>query len=216
SEHRLLATGFAHDVGVMTLCYRSWALWLLGYPSVAIADADQAVKNAREISQAATLMAALCFASLPHVFSGRYAAANALLDEVVALADQKGTLIWNTFGKMNQGYVSALTGRTSDAIHIITAGIAAWQSTGSTVFAPSFLSYLASSYADIGRFDDALRCIDEAMAAIDRTKEKWWEAEVNRIAGEIVLRSLAPETAKAETYFEHALAIAREQQAKSF
>ena len=160
-------------------------------------------------------MSALCFASLPHVFSGRYAAANALLDEVVALADQKGSLIWKTFGMMNQGYVRALTGRTSDAIHIITAGIAAWQSTGSTVFAPSFLSYLASSYADIGQFDEALRCIDEAMAAIDTTKEKWWEAEVNRVAGEIVLKSLAPETAKAETYFEHALAIARKQQAKS-
>jgi class 3 adenylate cyclase/predicted ATPase len=215
AEHRLLATGFAHDVRVITLCYRAWALWLLGYPSLAIADADQAVRNAREISQAATLMSALCFASLPQVFSGRYAAANDLLDEVVALADQKGALIWKTFAMMNQSYVCALTGRPSDAIHIITAGMGSWQSTGSTVFAPSFLSYLASSYADIGRFDDALRCIDEAMAAIDRTKEKWWEAEVNRIAGEIVLKSLASETAKAETYFEHALAIAREHQAKS-
>jgi class 3 adenylate cyclase/predicted ATPase len=215
TEHRLLAMGFAHDVRAITLCYRSWALWLLGYPSLAVADADQAVRNAREISQAATLMSALCFASLPHVFSGRYAAANALLDEVVALADQKGSLVWKAFGTMNQGYVRALTGRTSDAIHIITAGIAAWRSTGSTVFAPSSLSYLASSYADIGQFDEALRFVDEAMAAIDTTKEKWWEAETNRVAGEIVLKSLAPETAKAETYFEHALAIARKQQAKS-
>jgi predicted ATPase len=221
-EHRLLATGFAHDVRVITLCYRAWALWLLGYPSLAIADADQAVRNAREISQAATLMSALCFATIPHVFSGRYAAANDLLREVVVLADQKGALIWKTFAMMNQGYVYALTGRTADAIDIITAGISAWDSTGSTVFAPSFLSYLASSYADIGRFDDAMRCIDEAIVAIDRTivaidrtKEKWWEAEVNRVAGEIVLRSLAPETAKAETYFKHALAIAREHRAKS-
>jgi predicted ATPase len=160
-------------------------------------------------------MSALCFASLPHVFSGRYVAANALLDEVTALADQKGSLIWKAFGMMNQGYVRALTGRTSDAIHIITAGIAAWRSTGSTVFAPSFLSYLASSYADVGQFDEALRCVDEAMAAIDTTKEKWWEAETNRLAGEIVLKSLTSDTAKAETYFERALAIARKQQAKS-
>jgi class 3 adenylate cyclase/predicted ATPase len=215
AKHRLLATGFAHDVRVITLCYRSWALWLLGYPSLAVADAEQAVRDAREISQAATLMSALCFASLPHVFGGRYAAANALLEEVVALADQKGSLIWKAFGLMNQGYVRALTGRTSDAIDIITAGIAAWRSTGSTVFAPSFLSYLASSYADIGQFDEALRCIDDAMAAIDTTKEKWWEAEANRVAGEIVLKSLSSETAKAETYFEQALAIARKQQAKS-
>ena len=215
TEHRPLAAAFAHDVRVITLCYRSWALWLLGYPSLAAADADQAVRNAREISQAATLMSALCFASLPHVFSGRYEAANALLDEVVALADQKGSSVWKAFGMMNQGYVRALTGRTSDAIDMITAGMTAWRSTGSTVFAPSFLSYLASSYADIGQFDEALRCIDEAMAAISTTKEKWWEAEANRVAGEITLKLLSPETAKAETYFEHALAIARKQQARS-
>ena len=214
-EHRLLAANFAHDVRVITMCYRSWALWLLGYPNHAVADADQAVRNAREISQAATLMAALCFASLPHVFSGRYLAADALLDEVVALADQKGSLVWKAFGMMNQGYVQSQTGRTWDAIHTITAGIAAWRSTGSTVFAPSSLSYLAISYADMGQFDEALRCVDEAMAAIDTTKEKWWEAETNRLAGEIVLKSPTSDTAKAERYFEHALAIARKQQAKS-
>jgi class 3 adenylate cyclase/predicted ATPase len=214
-EHRLLAANFAHDVRVITMCYRSWALWLLGYPNLAVADADQAVRNAREISQAATLMSALCFASLPHVFSGRYLAADALLDEVVALADQKGSLVWKAFAMMNQGYVQSQTGRAWDAIHTITAGIAAWRSTGSTVFAPSSLSYLASSYADMGQFDEALRCVDEAMAAIDTTKEKWWEAETNRLAGEIVLKSLTSDTAKAERYFEHALAIARKQQAKS-
>jgi predicted ATPase len=215
AEHRLLAATFAHDVRVITMCYRSWALWLLGYPNVAFADADQAVRNARDISQATTLMSALCFASLPHVFSGRYVAASALLAEVVALADQKGSSVWKAFGMMNQGYVHALTGRVSDAIHIITAGIAAWRSTGSTVFAPLSLSYLASSYAEMGQFPEALRCVDEAMAAIDTTKEKWWEAETNRLAGEIVLKSLTSDTAKAERYFEHALAIARKQQAKS-
>jgi predicted ATPase len=152
---------------------------------------------------------------VPHVFSGRYATAIALLDEVVVLADQKGSLIWKALGMMQQGYVRALTGRTSDAIDVITTGMTAWRSTGSTVFAPSFLSYLASSYADIGQFDEASRCIDEAMAAIQTTKEKWWEAEANRIAGEIVLKSPSPETAKAETYFQQALAIARKQQAKS-
>jgi class 3 adenylate cyclase/predicted ATPase len=215
TEHRLLAATFAHDVRVITTCYRSWALWLLGYPDLAIVDADQAVRDAREISQAATLMSALCFASLPHIFSGRYVAANALLDEVIALADQKGSSVWKAFGMMNQGYVHALAGRTSNAIDIIPAGIAAWRSTGSTVFAPLFLSCLASSYADMGQFDQAQRCVEEAMDAIETTKEKWWEAETNRLAGEIVLKSVTSDTAKAERYFEQALAIARKQRAKS-
>ena len=64
--------------------------------------------------------------------------------------------------------------------------------------------------------DDAWRCIDEAIAAVERTKERWFEAEVNRIAGEIALKSPKRDTAKAEAYFERALAVARAQQAKSW
>jgi predicted ATPase len=75
---------------------------------------------------------------------------------------------------------------------------------------------LAKAYAELGQFDDAERCIDEAMAAIDTTEERWNEGEVNRIAGEIALSSPEPDTEKAETYFERALAVARKQQSKSF
>ncbi len=99
---------------------------------------------------------------------------------------------------------------------IITAGIIAFRSTGTTVFTPFYLSNLAKAYAELGQFDDAGRCIDEAMAAIETTKERWNEGEVNRIAGEIALRSPQSNTEKAETYFERALAVARQQQAKSW
>ena len=68
----------------------------------------------------------------------------------------------------------------------------------------------------IGQFDDATRCIGEAMTAMETTNEKWCEAEVNRVAGEIGLLSPEPDVAKAEAYFERALAVAREQQAKSW
>ena len=81
---------------------------------------------------------------------------------------------------------------------------------------PLYLSYLARAYAEHGQFDDAWRCIGEAMTAVETTKEKWCEAEVNRIAGEIALLSPQPDVAKAEAYFERALAVAREQQAKSW
>ena len=81
---------------------------------------------------------------------------------------------------------------------------------------PLWLSHLANAHAELGQFDDAWRCIDEAMTAIETTKERWCEAEVNRIAGEIALKSPEPDTAKAEAYFERALAVARQQQAKSW
>jgi predicted ATPase len=75
---------------------------------------------------------------------------------------------------------------------------------------------LATAYAELGQFDNAWRSIDEAMRAVEATKERWWEAEVNRIAGEVALMSPEPDAAKAEAYFERALAVARQQQAKSW
>jgi predicted ATPase len=78
------------------------------------------------------------------------------------------------------------------------------------------LSWLAAAHADLGQLNDAWRCVGEAMTAMETSKESWFEAEANRIAGDIALRSPAPDIAKAETYFERALAVARAQQAKSW
>jgi len=75
---------------------------------------------------------------------------------------------------------------------------------------------LAMAYADLGQPDDARRCIDDAIDKVERSKEKWCEAEANRIAGEVALKSPAPDTQQAEKHFEHALSVAREQQMKSF
>ena len=81
---------------------------------------------------------------------------------------------------------------------------------------PSYLSYLAGAHAELGQFDNAARCIGEAMTTLETTKERWHEAEVNRIAGEIALLPPEPDAAKAEVYFERALGIARAQYAKSW
>jgi predicted ATPase len=75
---------------------------------------------------------------------------------------------------------------------------------------------LAGAYAELDNFDDALCCIRDAMTKVETTKERWWEAEIKRMAGEIALMLPNPDATKAEEYFEHALAVAREQQAKSW
>src|SRR5215467_4284166 len=113
------------------------------------------------------------------------------------------------------GYLG-LTGRAADAVQRITSGIATWSSTGSTVWMPVHLSYLATAYSELGQVDDAWRCIEEATSSIETTNERWCEAEVSRIAGEIALKSPRTDGAKAEAYFERALAVARQQQAKSW
>ena len=214
--HRPLATRLGQDVRVPALFHRSLALWVLGYPQAARADLEQALSDAREICQAATLMYALVLTSLIHIYCGNYVAAKAQLDEGVALGNEKGGLFWKPLGTALQGCVSVLTDNASDAVQMITSAITAMRSMGSTFCIPSCLAYLTRAYAELCQFDDAWRSIAEAMTAVETTKERWFEAEVNRIAGEIALKSPERDVAKAQTYFEHALTIARGQQAKSW
>jgi predicted ATPase len=216
AEHRPLATRFGQDVGAATLCWKSLAFWLLGYPKVALADTEQALKVAREIGHSATLMYVLNFSAWTHISCGNYATTNALIDEFNVLKDQTGSVFWGAWGMMQQGCLLALTDKTSDAVQTITCGVTAMRSTGTTMWMPFWLFHLARANAEISQYDDARRCIIEAMAAVETAKERWCEAEVNRIAGEIALLSPEPDAAKAEAYFERALVVARQQQAKSW
>jgi class 3 adenylate cyclase/predicted ATPase len=216
AKHRLLATRFGQDTRITILSYGSLVQWLLGYPEAALADAEQALKEARKIRQAAALMYALIFTSLTHMLCGNYAAASAQSDEVVALASEKGALLFKAIGILNQGCVLPLTGKAADAVQMITSGITALRSTGATFRLPLYLPYLATAYAELGQLDDAWCCITEAMTAIETTKETWFEANVCRMAGKVALKAPEPDAAKAEAFFERALAVARAQQAKSW
>jgi predicted ATPase len=216
AEHRPLATRFGQDALVSILCYRSPALWFLGYPEAARTDAEHALKDAREISHAATLMYGLSITPITNIHCGNYATVNAQLDEAIALANEKGALLWKALGMVLQGCVLALTGKASDAVQMINTGITAYRLTGATLWMPLYLSYLARAYSELGQLDDAWRCIGEAMSVVETTKERWYEADIHRMAGEIALKSPEPEIAKAEAYFERALAVARAQQAKSW
>jgi predicted ATPase len=131
------------------------------------------------------------------------------------LADEKGALFMKAMEMLLQGCVFALTGKASESVRMITSGITALRSTGATLWMPLWLSHLTGAYAALGKFDDAWRCIGEAMTTVETTKEKWFEAEVYRIAGEIALLSPEPDAAKAESHFARALTVARAQQAKS-
>ena len=91
-----------------------------------------------------------------------------------------------------------MTDKAADAVQIITSAIDTARSTGSTLWTPLNLSHLPRAYAGIGKFDEAWRCIGEAITAMATAKETWWEAEVDRVAGEISLMSPEPDAAKAE------------------
>ena len=216
AEHRPLATRFGVDGRMSGLSYRSWALWMLGYPEAALVDAEQALNDAREIGHAATLMFALAITSWTLIQCANYATAITQLDELVAVADKKGTLYWKSQGMLMQAWHFAVTSQASDAVHISNSALTEWRSLGSTLFTPLHLAGLARALAELGQYEDAWRSITEAMMGVETTKERWCEADIHRIAGEIALMSPGPDAVKAEAYFERALAVARKQQAKSW
>jgi predicted ATPase len=216
SAHRPLATRFGQDVRVAALSFRSFASWFLGYPEQALRDTELALQDAREIGQAGSLMMTLVYAPMNYIHCGNYVAANALLDEMAAVSDQKSTLIWKATSMVHQGYLLVLTGKALDAVQLLISGATNLRSTGATVWAPAYKSHLARAYADLGQFDDASCYLADAIRTVEKTNERWYEPEVHRIGGEIALLTPNQDATTAEGYFQRALTVARQQQAKSW
>jgi predicted ATPase len=212
-EHRPLVARIGYDLGVMTLCHRAVDLWLLGYPTAARADIDRALRDARTFKHAATLMPALTYDLIVNALRRDIAEVGG--DELAALANEKGALFWKASAGLVKSWLFVLTGRASEALTSFTPAIAMFRSTGATIFVPLFLSMHGSAFAELRQFDQARRCIGEAMALAEASGERWFDAETYRIAGEIELRSPECNSADAQRYFDHALGIARAQQARS-
>ena len=214
-KHRSLTTIFGQDAGVALLSYRSIAMWLLGYPDAAKTDAAQALNSARKIGHLATLLTALIVTSSVQLLMGHYSAARIQSQDAIALADEKGALFWQTLAMASEGLAIVLGENTATAVSSIIRALSVYRSTGATVSAVCLLSYLAKARATLGQFKEARSCNLEAMTLAEKTGERWFDAEICRVSGEIALLSSELNVAKAQTEFERALQVARAQQAKS-
>ena len=212
-----LMTGFGGvEARVSALCFRSQSLWMLGYPKAALADAVEAMSRSRAIGHAVTLINTLCLSGRTNILCGSYTTARAELTEGIALSGEKNAMFWNAQATASLGVVSTLIGDATDAVKMIGAGIAMWQSTGATASVPFFQSYLAKAHAMLGQYDESQHHINQAMATIEATGERVWTAEVLRLAGEIALLSPSSDVAESQAHFERAISTARQQQAKSW
>jgi class 3 adenylate cyclase/predicted ATPase len=216
AEYRQIARRSGQDLRVITLVYRSMAQWALGYPKSALVGSEQALSAARDTGLAGILMQTMAITGLIRVISGDYATTKAQSDELIALAKEKGSSFWQAIGMLLQSALLALTGKNFDAVAISTSVFTTYRSTGSSIFLPIWLPHLARAYGELGQFDEAWSYIGRAIEAVETTQEKWCEADVYRFAGEIARMQPERHAAKAETYFERALAVARQQQAKSW
>jgi predicted ATPase len=215
--YRQVSLRFGWDAWICTLGLRSQALGFLGYPEAALSEANQALKEARDLGHSQTLFQAFNNALVTQFLCGNYATVETLANELLAAAEEQKLLAqWKPVGVTHRGLAFAAAGRTSEAVQLITAGLAAYRSMGATFLTPVGLSLLGKSYADLDQPDDAWRSINEAKEVIEKSGETWFAAYVDCIAGEIAFKSPEPELARAEACFERGLAVARQQDAKSW
>jgi predicted ATPase len=204
----------SEDPLIDTLSYLAWVLWLLGYPDQGAAYSRQCIELGRSLASFHDLAYALGFAAWTHQYRLEYARVDELVDELLALSIEHDFPYWLSAAKILKGNSLVRQQREQEGILEIEEGLAIWQATGSRLFKPSFLQVQAEAYAHLGKIDDALAIVDEALAAVENTHERINEAELRRFKGELLLRQA--KAAEAELHFHQAIEVARQQKAKTF
>jgi predicted ATPase len=136
-------------------------------------------------------------------------------EAVRAVAAEQGLVHRGGHGDLLQGWALALRGDAVTGVAQIRQGLAVSQGEGLNVFRPYFLALLAEAYSLAGQPDPGRQALAEALTLVGETEERWWEAEVHRLQGALLLRLQNPDVSQAGACFQQALAVARGQQAKS-
>ena len=139
---------------------------------------------------------------------------------LITLATEQGFPVYLAQERVRQGWALAVQGQIKEGISQIRQGLDAWRAMGMELWRPRWLALLVEAYGKGGQVEEGLTVLAEALAAVNRSEERMYEAELWRLRGELTLQASAQSTEssaqEAEGYFRKALAIARQQQAKSW
>jgi predicted ATPase len=210
------ALHYAQDIGVNAFTVLSWALWHRGYPDQSARAADRALGLSRQLGHAHTLAHALSFAGRAAVFARDVTTVHAYGNDSVALASEHGFPVWAALGRVLQGWAEAQEGQAMTGIVLIRDGLAAVEATGGRVSTPFYLALLAEALALAGKIEEGLATLNDALAKAAASGARGWDAEINRLRGELTGRLPHPNRAKAEDSFRTAVAIAREQGTRGY
>jgi predicted ATPase/class 3 adenylate cyclase len=203
------------DLGVGCRAYAARTLWLLGYPAQAPARVHEALTLAQALAHPYSLAYAQCLAAMVAQFRRDVPAVHEQAEATVTLATAQGFPQWAHQGTSLRGWALAMQGQGEEGLAQIRQGIAAWRATGGAVIVPYLCTLLADVCDHLGYPEDGLQALAEAHTLVEQQEERWWEAEVCRLRGVLLLRQPVPPQAEAEACFQRALDVARLQEAKS-
>jgi predicted ATPase/class 3 adenylate cyclase len=214
-RHGSTAFVFGQDLGVSALAHLTWVLWLLGYPDQASRRQAEGLALAHRVGHKNTLGFALMYSALVGAFGRDARSAEAHAATLLELAREHKLDLWAASATVVQGWAMARQG--TDGVAVIRCGLADWKASGAEWMRPFFLGLLAEACALSGDIQRGLGALDEALAAVERTGERWPEAELHRLRGQLL--AALPDGGRpdeASAAFELAIQIARLQSAKSW
>jgi len=189
-------------------------LWCLGYPDQALKRSRETLELGLKLAHPFSMADALCFAGC--LFHSMRRDATGLAEEASALMQtaDKGSLAgWLATGTRYCGEALVLQGKIKESKDLIQKGMAGMQSEDIGIYFSGTFATLAEKQLKAGLLEDARTSLDEAFAFVDETDERYWEAELFRLKGELLFHD--GEITGAEACLNKAIEIARKQSAKS-
>jgi class 3 adenylate cyclase/predicted ATPase len=213
-RHRMVFR-IGQDPGVACRICAAMTLWLLGYPERALARLHEALTLAHALVHPFSLAYARCWATAVYQWCRDVPSVYEQADAAVALATEQGFPQWVAHGTLLRGWALALQGQGKAGMVQVREGIAARRATGAAINIPYLCTVLADVCDHLGHLEDGLQALAEAYTLMEQHEERWWEAEICRLRGVVLLRQLGTPQAEAEVWLRRALDVARRQEAKS-
>ncbi len=202
------------DPGVMCLCYSAWGKWQLGYSDQAIQRARGVVALAEALKHRFSMGEAYGFCTSVHHFRGENAEGLRCAERAIEICEDGGFAVWLAHAKLMRGRIAAEQGDAEAGVAEMAKAYDMWAATGAVVTTPFYLAMQAEGLALAGRPDDGLILLQRAFDIVCKHGERYYEAEIRRLFGELILQAAATrgrdESAAAERWFLGALAFAGE------
>jgi predicted ATPase len=205
----------AHHPAVCGHVLGAIIFWLRGYPERARRHADQAVSLAHDVGHSPSVIFALSHKANVHQIAREVAPALEAAEAAMTIAEKEGAPLFESVARVARGWALAHLGQAEQGVAQIREGLAMASATGAEMWRTYNLAQLAEACGKAGRIDEGLEVIAEALEVVQEKGERWWEAEILRLRGELLLKRNPSGLAEAQTSFERAIEIARKQGAKS-
>jgi predicted ATPase len=202
--------------GVVHLSYAAWTLWSLGYADQAIKRADEAIALAESLSDPHSVVFAEVYVATLHLLRREARAAQGSLQYLVAISMEHGLADMLAGATAMNGMAIVEMGGGEEGIKLIQVGAAELRATGLEMVRPYHLCWMAEACMKVGRFDEGLSALTEALMFADQKQDRYCEAETYRLKGMLLLEQDDSNAGEAQRCFQRAIEIARKQSAKSY